>query len=122
MIDEVIEYYYSLIPRRFPVIERLAIHQPVEDDLPKTTLDLVLRARDSSNTARLVLSFCDVRSLQLQPSVQPLELDALQIVSLQDRQWEWINYQVHNAEQDVDFSFFCSSFEVTLNKDHPIEW
>ena len=115
MIDTNIEHYYLLKPNQFPIVERLEVYQPIGDEII-TNLNLTLRASNDTNSERLLVSFLDVRDLEFQPFVQPLQFLILRISSLQDRQWERVNYQVHNAEQDVSFSFLCFGFKATLNR------
>jgi len=57
--------------------------------------------------------FSGVRNLKyITDSFSVLYFSFLEIVSVEDRQWEGINYQVFESEQDSDFSFYCREFRT----------
>ncbi|SRR6266699_2599603 len=114
--DETIDYYYSLKPTDFPILERLDIHQDVPYQGRPVELSLEIRMRPPSDTdrRRLLLSFQGVRDLRLiQPSWSEFHMSLIEINSIRSQQWENLNYQVKETEE-ASLSFLCKHFDTTI--------
>ncbi len=115
--DPAIDHYHSLRPRAFEYIARLELQQAREAGIWRFDLQIELYATDESNPQRLQLSFIGVRDFKYVPaSAFDLSVSLLEIVSIADRQWEGVHYQVFNDEQDADLSFYCFDFSAVLLK------
>jgi hypothetical protein len=112
-IDAHIEHYLSLQPFQFCRLNRLELQQSEQHQT------LVMELEHQTRTRQLLLRFEGVSGLEFLPSnFQPVPL-FLEIIWIGERQWQGINYQVHNTEQDVSLSFYCREFAaVTKDADH----
>lgn len=114
--DSAIDLYQSLCPWDFPLFSRFDLRQ-IQDTNGEQglLLTVILRPRDLSDTRRLQLTFTGVRTLRFVPEhffwAIPL---GLEIVSIQDRHWETLRYQVFNQEQDVELAFYAEDFNAAI--------
>jgi len=108
-----LEEFRTLKGSDYSVVEELTLHQQLPDgwNTYELRVDLTLRNRDDSE-GRLALSFSKVRNFRFNPRGSELYFSLLTILPVNDG-WEDVNYKVFNAEQDVEFSFFCNDFTVT---------
>ena len=113
--DTAIKHYYSLNPTDFHDLERFEIRQTNVSGAVSVVLQIELRAKESADFRRLVLSFRGVRDLTfVPPELSILCFWFLEIVPIADNQWEGINYRVFETEQDAELSFVCQDFEAEV--------
>lgn len=116
--DSRINRFQSLRPERFYQVERLEVAYTVaslyESLLPQ--LIITLRTSRITDYPKLILSFRGVRQLRLDTSAFGIhgELHELSIISIRERQWERLDYQVED-ENNVLF-FYCHEFEMELHE------
>jgi hypothetical protein len=115
--DKALDYYLSLNPTFFDVLDRFELRQRevwVETYSSKyvLSLELWLSAGVSDDPNRLRLIFDDVQQLRLQAGAGYLTLP-LAIRSLHNDQWEYLRYRVIDREEEV-LSFYSRSFEAQL--------
>lgn len=108
--DAHIEYYTSLKPFQFNQLRRFELKQAKESQT------LILDLENETETHQLTLTFEGIHGLEFLPrGFQPIPL-YLEIVSIADRQWEGMNYQVFNSEQDVSLPFYCRYFQANVQE------
>jgi hypothetical protein len=115
-IDAQIEHYISLKPFQFSLLRRFELKQA------KECQTLVLDLENATETHQLTLTFESIHGLEFLPrGFQPIPL-YLEVISIVDRQWEGVNYQVFNSEQDVKLPFYCRHFQARVQEiDHSDE-
>ncbi|HET6978763.1 MAG TPA: hypothetical protein VFI24_20695 [Pyrinomonadaceae bacterium] len=112
--DQAISEYYSLKPTAFTTVARLELRQHDFNDgsPPELALEIELLA-DNGGEKSLLLSFEGVRELKIQqPSLSLFQIPFIEIRSIQDSQWEKLNYKVQSENDSI--SFFCRSFSSEL--------
>lgn len=108
--DSHIEHYVSLKPYHFNHLRRFDLKQAEEYQT------LILELEDETESGLLTLTFEGIHELGFLPrGFQPIPL-YLEIVSIVERQWEGMNYQVFNSEQDVKLSFYCRHFRASVQE------
>lgn len=113
--DTAIAYYSSLHPTDYHDLERFELRQMVSFGVWDVSLEVEMRPKNGSDNQRLILLFEGVRNLKYIPStVGGLYFAFIQIVSIADRYWEDINYQVFESEQDTELSFICREFHAKI--------
>jgi hypothetical protein len=70
--------------------------------------------RENPTHSRLLLSFGDMKQLQIrQPSLSLFQMSFINVTCIKDRQWEGINYKVKSDEEEI--SFFCKTVKASLD-------
>jgi hypothetical protein len=114
--DQLIDRYWSLNPRLFPIFDRLELHQKSTGGSPAHVLSLEIWFRASANEVddlrRLHLSFDHVTTLKINPHGF-IQIPVFEIVSIQEYQWEGLKYRVSDTEEN-QLSFYCKQFEVEI--------
>ena len=113
--DDRIDHYYALHPVDFSVLVSLCLEQrfPSQNEPAHQLLQLELRPIDEADPRRLVLSFSGVQQLRLTPIPSSvMSLSPFDILSIRDRQWEEVNYEVREIEQEDQLSFLCRDFDA----------
>ena len=115
--DLTLDRYYSLVPRNFPVLVRLEILQtiPPEMLLGAISIHIELRPSEEEDRRRLFLSFQGVVNLQIKQEWSEFAFSEIKVVSIQDHQWEQLNYKVYDEDEE-SISFFCRSFEASIKE------
>ncbi len=111
--DSSVDQYLSLRPVDFPVLVSLCLRQEygTGGGIYGLSLRVELRAAESSDARRLVLSFFGVAGLRLDlRSGGVVMLSPLAVYSIRDRGWEELGYEVRETEQDDRLSFLCREF------------
>ncbi len=105
--DKAVEYFQSLNPSLFDVLDRFEVRQTKPDEDSKVQLIVEIWLR------HLHLTFFGVRDLKFQAQglVKGFELS---IRSIKDYQWEGLRYEVHDKESLTPLSFYCWRFEADL--------
>jgi hypothetical protein len=115
--DKAVEYFQSLNPSLFDVLDRFEVRQtkPDEDSKVQLIVEIWLRVLldEEEDLRRLHLTFFGVRDLKFQAQglVKGFELS---IRSIKDYQWEGLRYEVHDKESLTPLSFYCWRFEADL--------
>jgi len=112
--DDAIRHYMALNPWRFNELVSLEIHQqaPRITNSQGFTVRIILRPSDDTTPTRLHLVFYHVVDMRLNPGGY-MQLMQTEIISIRDREWEQLNYLVHETEDDV-MRFYCHHFEARL--------
>jgi hypothetical protein len=104
-----IEAFRKLQLGYLPVIG-LTIRQPINESgefVQSITLELA-RTELSASVTLLFSGTRDLRLVDFRPGIRCL----LEITDETSAQLEGIRFRVHNAEQDLTLSFYCSDFSV----------
>lgn len=113
--EKAISAYQALNPTLFDILDRFDLSQHYfPDQRHELSLELWLRMYENEydDPRRLRLSFAGVRSLRTTFQGFML-LPRIDIRSIRDYQWEYLKYEVKDAENDT-FSFFCRSFHAQI--------
>lgn len=114
--DQLVDQYWSLNPRLFSVLDKLNIYQKSTGGSPAHMLSLEIWFRASENEdddfRRLHLSFDNVTTLKINPHGF-IQIPVLEIVSIQEYQWEGLKYRVSDTEEN-QLSFYCKQFDVEI--------
>ena len=114
--DTLVEQYYALKPADFGFLESLELRQSVQpDEWSGFILKLRLRSSTTPGAKCLHLVFSGVQDLRI-GSLEGLLRFFLEIRPIREQQMEGRNYKVVESEYNA-FTFFCSSFTVTLETD-----
>lgn len=111
--DPLIEQYRSFHPHTFSYVEKILLLQETSEDSGMSltlTVDLLSDTFEKNN---LRLTFYGVANLKIHIMANCIQLQDIQIVSLHDRQWEDLKYEVTHTDKS-QLSFFCRSFMVEL--------
>src|SRR5690349_3292924 len=112
-----VERYNALRPLVFSWLSRFDLRHDRDNDGDEgLCLNLEMLPTAPTDARRLVLMFTGVRGVRFTPAegMLPIRL-YLEIHAISDRHWENISYQVFNAEQDVELSFYAEGFQFRLD-------
>jgi hypothetical protein len=114
--DPLIEQFRSLGPRKFSYVEKLMLFpETSEDSGMSLTLEMELLS-DTLEAQNLRLSFYGIKDLQIHLSLDYIQFQEIQIVTISDYQWEGLKYQVIHSKPN-ELSFFCRSFSAKVITD-----
>jgi hypothetical protein len=114
--DVKIDYYYSLKPTDFPLLEKLELYQnvPPQQSPSDLSLKIELRPDNTEDNRRLYLSFEGVVNLRLVPWSSFVQFSLIEIKPISDRQWEHLKYEVGEIEENT-LSFLCRDFNAAIS-------
>jgi len=112
-IDARIDYYNSLHPADYGLLQSLTLKQSVLPELWRG-LDITILLSSPSSSTLLCLEFSGVKDLRI-GSIRGLMQYRFEMRSIRNEQLEGLHYKVTEAEHDV-FSFMCKDFTAEVRE------